>query len=92
MVAAGDDVHARRKNFFCGFGRDAGAAGGVFAVGDDKIERVLFAELGHKFRDRASSGLSDNVADEEQFHGVSLTAKHAKHTKENEPRAPARSG
>src|ERR1019366_7378062 len=41
MVAAGDDVHARRKNFPGGLGGDAGAAGGVFAVGDDEIERVL---------------------------------------------------
>ena len=47
MVAGGDDVHACRKNFLGGFGRDAGAAGGVFAIGDDEVERVLFAEFGN---------------------------------------------
>jgi hypothetical protein len=92
MVAAGDDVHARRENFPGGLGRYAGAAGGVFAVGDDEVEAVLFPKFGQKFRDRAPAGLSDNVTDEEQFHGASLTAKHAKHTKENGLRTPAQSG
>ena len=48
MVAAGDDVHAGGEDFFGGLGRDAGAAGGVFAVGNDEIERVLFAQFGQE--------------------------------------------
>ena len=48
MVAAGDDVHAGGENFLGGLGRDAGAAGGVFAVGNDEIERVLFAQFGQQ--------------------------------------------
>ena len=82
MVTAGDDVHARRKNFRRGFGRDAGAAGRVLAVGDDKIERVLFTKSGQKFPDRVPAGLPYDVADEEQFHRPILAAKQARHTKE----------
>ena len=48
MVAAGDDIHAGREDFPGGFGRDAGAAGGVFAIGDDEIERMLFTEFGQQ--------------------------------------------
>jgi hypothetical protein len=83
MVAGGDDVHARGKNFPGGFGRDAGAAGGVFAVGDDEVERVLLAEFGNKFCNRAPARLSHDVADEKQFHGENLTTKYTKYTKEN---------
>ena len=49
-------------------GRDAVAAGGVFAVGDDEIERVLFAQFRQEDFDRVASGLADDVADEEKFH------------------------
>ena len=83
MVAAGDDVHAGVENFPCSLGRDAGTAGRIFAVGDDEIERVLFAEFGQEFRNRAPSGLADDVTNEEQFHGLSLITKHTKNTKRN---------
>ena len=38
------------------FRGDAGAAGGVLAVGDDEIERVLFAQFGQKVFDRVRPG------------------------------------
>ena len=75
MVAAGDDIHAGVEDFPGGFGGDAGAAGGVLAVGDDEIERVLFAEFRQKGFDRIASRLTDDVADEEQFHAGILTTK-----------------
>ena len=31
------------KDFLGDFGRDAGAAGGIFAIGNDEIEGVLLA-------------------------------------------------
>ena len=57
MIATGNDVHAGGKNFLGGLGRDAGATGGVFTIGDDEIERVSFAKFGQKFLDRAPAGL-----------------------------------
>ncbi len=84
MIAAGDDVHAGGKNFLGNLGRDAVAAGGVFAVGNDEIELVLFAEFGEKLFDRVASGLAYDVADEEQFHAGRLNVKPAKDTKKYE--------
>src|SRR5579859_2931204 len=78
MVAAGNDVHAGEENFPGGFGRDAGAAGGVFTIGNDEIERVFFAEFGQEFLDRAPAGLPHDIANEEQFHGLNLTTKNTK--------------
>jgi hypothetical protein len=40
MVAGGDGVHAVAEKFLGDVGRDAVAAGGIFAVGDDDIEAV----------------------------------------------------
>ena len=53
MVAAGDDVHAGGEDFLGGLGRDARAAGGVLAVGDDEVKPVLL---------RASWGTSSLTA------------------------------
>jgi hypothetical protein len=78
MVAAGDGIHARQKNFPGGFGCDAGAAGGVFAVGDDEVEPEFLPQFWEQFRNRAPARLSHNVADEENFHGKILTPKHTK--------------
>ncbi len=80
MVAAGNHVHAGGENFAGGFGRDAGAAGGVFTVGNDEIERMCFTESGQEFLDRAPAGLPHDIANEEQFHGLNLTTKNTKRT------------
>ena len=74
MIATGDDIHAGGKHLPGGGGRDAVAAGGVFAVGDDKIKRVLLSQSGNKFPDRAAARLPHDVANEEQFHDTTLTA------------------
>jgi hypothetical protein len=84
MVAGGDNVHTSGEDFLGNPGRDAGATGGVFAVGDDEVELVFLSQFGKKFRNRAPAWLSHDVTDEEQFHGTILTAKYAKHTKENQ--------
>ena len=68
MVAAGNDVHACRKDFTCDLGCDAGAAGGILAVGDDEIERVLLAQFWKQDFDGLAPGLSHDVTDEENFH------------------------
>ena len=82
MVAAGDDIHAGGKNFFGGPGGNPGSAGGIFAVGDDEIERVLFTESGQEFPDGSPAGLAHDVADEEQFHKPNLIVNRTEHTKE----------
>jgi hypothetical protein len=78
MIAARDHVHAGGKNFFGDFWRDTGAASGIFAVGDDEIERVPFAQFRQKNFDRASSGFADDVANEKNFHEKILTTKTPK--------------
>jgi hypothetical protein len=52
---------------------------------NDEIERVLFAQSGQEFLDRAPAGLPHNIADEKQLHGPILSVKPAEHTKENDP-------
>jgi hypothetical protein len=82
MVAAGDDVHAGGEKFTGNLGRDAGAAGGVFAIGDDEVERVLLAQFRQKNFDGSASGFAHDVADEKHFHIKNLTVKQTKYTKE----------
>src|SRR5690348_14801941 len=68
MVAGGDDVHARGKDFIRGLRRDAVAAGGVLAVGDDEIERVAFSESRQQFSDGVAPGLPHDVANKKDLH------------------------
>lgn len=82
MIAAGDDVHAGGEQFAGDLGRDAVAAGGVFAVRNDEIERVLVAEAGENVVDGLASGFAHDVADEEKFHAAKLAAGR----KEDKPR------
>src|SRR5438094_615998 len=81
MVAAGDDIDATGEQFFGDPGGDAVAAGGVFAVGDDEIERLLFAKYGQERFDRVTSRLADNIADEKQFHGGKINHVGARVTR-----------
>lgn len=77
MIAAGDDIHAGGKDFLGGFGRDAGAASGVLAIGNYEVQRVLGAESGQEFLDRAAPGMANDVTDEEQFHALRLVSRLA---------------
>ena len=75
MVAAGDDVHAAGEEVRRSFRRDAGAAGGVLAIGDDDIERVTTPQDRHQFGHGLTSGRADHIADEEDFHSRE-TSRH----------------
>jgi hypothetical protein len=44
MIAGGHDIHAGGEDFFGGLGGDAGAAGGIFTVGDHDVDFMLTAE------------------------------------------------
>ena len=68
MIAGGDDIHARGKNFFGDLGRDAGSARRVFTVRHDDVDAMLHAQQGHQRLDRPASRLTDNVANEKKFH------------------------
>ena len=84
MVAGRDGVHAVAEKFVRDVGRDAVAAGGIFAVGDDDVEAVLRALFRQQNFDGVASGMADDVADEQNFHRKNLTAKESKDTKENQ--------
>jgi len=83
IFARGQLIHAGGKEVFGVLGSNAGTAGDVLAVGDAEIDGVLAFDARHALVDGVSAWFSDDVADEEQFHGGNLTMKHTKHTKEN---------
>ena len=68
MIAAGDDVHARIEEFVGGIDGDAGAAGGVFAVGDDEVEAKALSQLWKKLPERVPPGFANNITDKKQIH------------------------
>ncbi len=72
MVAAGDDLHSRRKNLLRNPRRDAAAPGGVFAVGDHKVHPMLPAQAGEQQLDRPPPRFADDVANEKDFHRPKL--------------------
>src|SRR5262249_33648881 len=74
VVAAGDDVHARRENLLSGLDGDPGAAGGVFAIDHDDIERMAFSQSRQQLLDRPTSRLRDDIRNEEQVHCSTVTA------------------
>ena len=50
--------------------RNAGAGGGVFAIGDDEVELVLGAERGGALDHDVTAGFADDISDEEELdHG-----------------------
>ncbi len=68
MVAGGDDVHAGVQDFARGVDRDARAAGGVFAVGNDEVKVVGLAQSGQEPAQRVPPRLADNVPDKKKIH------------------------
>lgn len=46
-------------------GDDAGAGGGVLAVGDDEPDALLLDEVGELFGEDGAAGPADDVADDE---------------------------
>ena len=68
MVAGSDGVHSVGKEIGGDVGSDPVAAGGIFAIGDDDVQPVNFAQLGQQFLDGAAPGAPDNVPDKQYFH------------------------
>jgi len=68
VVAGGDDVGAKVEEFFSERGRDAEAAGGVFAVDDGEVDLVAFAHMRQMFADDPAPGTSEDITYEEDFH------------------------
>jgi len=83
MVAAGDDIHARRKKFARDLRSDSVATSGIFTIRYDKIQRVLIAQTRQNGFHSRAPGFAHDVADEEKFHEKNLTANAAKDTKRN---------
>jgi hypothetical protein len=72
VVAGGDDVGAEIEELFCDGGREAEAAGGVFAVNDKEINIVGFKHVGKMFTHDMAAGGAKDIADEEDIHWKSL--------------------
>ena len=68
VVAGGDDVRAEVEELFCDGGREAEAAGGVFAVDDEEIDGVGFKHVGQVFADDVAAGGAEDIADKEDIH------------------------
>ena len=72
VVAGGDDVGAEVEELFGDGGREAEAAGGVFAVDDEEIDGVGFKHVGQVLADDVAAGGAEDIADKEDLHWKSL--------------------
>jgi hypothetical protein len=72
VIAGGNDVGAEVEELFCDGGRDAEAAGRVFAVDDEEIDGVGFKDVGEMFADDVAAGGAKDIADKEDIHWKSL--------------------
>jgi hypothetical protein len=72
MVAAGDHVHTRPIDLIRNPGGNAISAGGVFPIGNDKIQPVILTQGWHQRFDSPSPRFADDVANEEKFHHLKL--------------------
>jgi hypothetical protein len=61
-------VGSEIEELFCDGGREAEAAGGVFAVDDEEIDVVGFKDMGQVFADDVAAGRAKDIADEEDIH------------------------
>ena len=69
VVAEGAAVDAGLEDFFEDGGREAGATGGVFGVGDDEVDGVVFDGDGEEFLDGEAAGFADDVSEAEDLDG-----------------------
>ena len=72
MITCGDDVRTEIEELFCDGGREAEAAGGVFAIDDEQINVVGFKHVGKVFAHDMTAGGSKDIADKEDIHWKSL--------------------
>jgi hypothetical protein len=68
MIAGSHDVDAGGKDLFGGPGSDAGAAGGVLAIGNDRVEVEASAQLWDQLLNRFAARLAHDIADKKNVH------------------------
>ena len=73
MITAGNEINTGGEYFLSGFRGDAGAASGIFAIGDHQVDAVLLPQSGDEFPDRAPARGSYDVRDKQEFHRTKLT-------------------
>lgn len=62
VVAGGDDLGSGGEECFGYLGRDASAAGGIFAIDDAEVDVVELFNLVEMGDDCLSSGLANNIS------------------------------
>ena len=76
MIAAGDDVHARGKDFLRRIATVMPEPPAEFSpLATTRLSRMLRAQLGNEFLDRAPARLPYDVRDEQQFHDPTVTPR-----------------
>jgi predicted ThiF/HesA family dinucleotide-utilizing enzyme len=71
MIAGGDGVHAGTEQLARGRWSDAGAACGVFSIGDDEVKAVLRTKRWKQLSDCHAARRTNDIPDEENSHRVS---------------------
>src|SRR5580765_3021438 len=89
MVATGPDINASGEDLGCSFWRDAGAAGGIFAVGNHQIDPSCLANLWQQFLDHAAAGLADDICDKQNLHCFTVLAVESRASFELRARSSA---
>src|SRR5580658_851100 len=75
MVAGGDDAHAGVQDFQRSIDSDAGAAGGVFAVGDDHVQLMGLAQTRQQPAQGVPPRFANNVADKKKIHRPQFSSR-----------------
>ena len=70
MIAAGQNIDAGGEKIVGDIARDAEAAGGVLAIGDDEIDGEPLAQAGQLGREHVAPGPADHIADEKNPHAL----------------------
>lgn len=78
VVAEGAGVNAGGEDFLEDGGRESGAAGGVFGVGDNEVDGAVGDGFGEEFGEDVASGFADDVAEAEDFDGHETCAFQAR--------------
>ena len=67
MISSGHHIDAQIEKLLRQWRRDAKASGGIFAVGNDKIDGVALAQFGQAIFDDCPPRAPKNVTDKENF-------------------------
>ena len=80
VIAGGDDMGSEVEEFVGDRGREAEAAGGIFAVDNEEINGVGFKNVREVFADDVAAGGAEDIADKEDIHWKSLHGCHGSTT------------